>query len=99
MIAPCLLALLGLHAAPPPLPAQERQLVSGEVACATCRITLDTVATIGGLDGPGLHVVFRFSRVAVDRLGRIIVSDIRQPESTSSTIAADGRCSTTTSMS
>ena len=88
MIAPCLLALLGLHAALPPLPAQERQLVSGEVTCATCRITLDTVATIGGLDGPGLHVVFRFSRVAVDRLDRIIVSDIRQPEF--SVFEADG---------
>ena len=87
-IAPWLSALLGVHAAATPLAGQERELVSGEVTCASCRITLDTVATIGGLDGPGLHVVFRFARVAVDRLGRIIVTDIRQPEF--SVFEADG---------
>ncbi len=80
IIAPCLFPLLGMYAAATPLTAQEREVVSGEVTCQSCRITLDTVATIGGLDGPGLHVVFRYSRVAVDRHGRIIVSDIRQPE-------------------
>ena len=67
-IAPWLSALLGVHAAATPLAGQERELVSGEVTCASCRITLDTVATVGGLDGPGLHVVSRFARVAVDRL-------------------------------
>ena len=88
IIAPWLFSWLAMHAATTPLAAQEREVVSGEVTCESCRITLDTVATIGGLNGPGLHVVFRYSRVAVDRRGRIIVSDIRQPEF--SVFEADG---------
>ena len=55
------------------LRAQEPEEVSGEVSCAECVITLDTIVTIGGLDGPGLHVVSRFSGVAVDRRDRILV--------------------------
>ena len=31
--------------------------VSGEVSCAECRITMDTVLTLGGLDGPGSHLL------------------------------------------
>ncbi len=48
--------------------------MSGEVTCAECVITLDTVLTIGGIDGPGLEVVSMFSIVAVDRRGRVLVS-------------------------
>ena len=54
--------------------------MSGEVTCGDCVITLDTVVTIGGLDGPGLHVVTVFSQVAVDRRGRILIGEPRQSE-------------------
>lgn len=47
--------------------------MSGEVTCADCLITLDTVLTIGGLDGPGTTVVSVTSGVAVDRRGRFLV--------------------------
>ena len=30
------------------------------MTCAECVITLDTVATIGGLDGPGLELISPF---------------------------------------
>ncbi|MDE2763660.1 MAG: 6-bladed beta-propeller [Gemmatimonadota bacterium] len=66
------LALVG-NTATAPLGAQEPVQVSGEVTCAECVITLDTVVTIGGLDGPGLDAVSIFSDVAVDRRGRILV--------------------------
>lgn len=35
-----------------PLSAQDTLTVSGVVQCDDCAITLDTVVTIGGLDGP-----------------------------------------------
>ena len=50
-----LFALVVDHAAMMRLRAQEPEQVSGEVTCAECVITLDTVLTIGGLDGPGLE--------------------------------------------
>lgn len=55
------------------LPAQQPEQISGEVTCAECVITLDTIVTIGGLDGPGLDVVSIFSGVAVDGRDRILV--------------------------
>jgi hypothetical protein len=72
----CLLltALAVGYAAPTPLRAQEPEQLSGEVTCAECVITLDTLVTIGGLDGPGLDVISMFSKCAVDRRGRILVS-------------------------
>lgn len=51
--------------------------VSGEVSCAECRLTLDTVLTLGGLAGPGVHLVSRDSRVAVDQRGRFLLTAIR----------------------
>ena len=62
------------------LSAQDTLTVSGVVQCDDCAITLDTVVTIGGLDGPGLHVIARGNTVAVDRLGRILVAHYRYPE-------------------
>lgn len=62
------------------LSAQRPERVSGEVSCAECFITLDTVLTIGGLDGPGLHVVSPLSHVAVDRRGRVLVAAVDQAE-------------------
>lgn len=48
--------------------------VSGEVSCVECRIVIDTVLTLGGLDGPGNHLVDDASRVLVDHRGRILVT-------------------------
>jgi len=62
------------------LSAQRPERVSGEVSCAECVISLDTVLSIGGLDGPGMHAVSPFSHVAVDRRGRILVAAEDQAE-------------------
>lgn len=62
------------------LSAQTPTTVSGEVTCADCVITLDTVATIGGWEDTGLHVITPFSQVAVDRRGRILVTHLSYPE-------------------
>jgi len=75
-----LLALIAGHAFPACLISQTPEQVSGRVTCADCVITLDTVLTIGGLDGPGLHLITELSRVAVDRRGRILISDPRMAE-------------------
>ncbi len=76
-----LLVTLGVvPATPMRLLAQEPEQVSGEVTCAECVITLDTVLTIGGFDGPGLDVVSMFSSVAVDRHGRILVWESGEAE-------------------
>ncbi len=61
--------------------AQDTVKVSGDALdCPACVITLDTVLTLGGLDGPGLDAIDMASRVAVDRLGRILISVYRLPE-------------------
>ena len=60
--------------------AQEPERVSGAVSCAECRITLDTVASIGGLHGQGLGVVTENSAVAMDGRGRVLVSELRENE-------------------
>ena len=73
-------SLLADHNIPTPPRAQEPEHVSGEVTCAQCVITLDTVVTIGGLDGPGLDVVSMFSGVAVDPRGRILVWEAGEAE-------------------
>lgn len=74
-----LVCLLGGHSAAS-LSGQDTIAVSGEVTCGACAITLDTVLTIGGLDGPGLHQVSHYADVAVDRRGRVYVADFMQPE-------------------
>lgn len=79
-IASIMLVALGAGDATAMLHAQEPEEVSGEVTCAECVITLDTVVTIGGLDGPGLELVSPFSHVAVDRLGRILLWNSREAE-------------------
>jgi len=53
------------------LSAQHTEQVSGEVTCGECVITLDTVVTIGGLDGPGVDLISEVSRVAVDQNARL----------------------------
>ena len=61
------------------VPAAGQQIVevSGEVVCAECKITMDTVVSIGGLDGPGLHLVSRDTRIAVDQRGRLLLHAFR----------------------
>ncbi len=61
------------------VPAAGQQVVevSGEVVCAECKITMDTVVSIGGLDGPGLHLVSRDTRIAMDQRGRLLLTAIR----------------------
>ncbi len=54
-----------------PLVAQD---ASSEPACGTCAIRLDTVATLGSLDGPGASAISAFATVAVDGAGRILVA-------------------------
>ncbi len=64
-----------------PLSAQDTiQIAGDELTCPACVITVDSLVTIGGLDGPGLDVIDRASRVAVDRMGRILVSFYRSAE-------------------
>lgn len=79
------LVVSGLFAAlvpvpPPTLSAQQPVPVSGEVTCADCVITLDTVITIGGREDFGLHVITPFSQVAVDRRGRVLITQLSYPE-------------------
>ena len=79
-----LVALLNLAALHHPTTlsasAQEPIRVSGEVTCTECVIALDTIVTIGGLDGPGLGVIADVSRAALDRQGRILISNPTQAE-------------------
>ena len=75
-----LLALGAANATGWCLSAREPEVVSGQVTCGDCVITLDTVVTIGGLDGPGLHVVGMLSHVAVDRNGRFLIGEARLAE-------------------
>lgn len=81
-LTPALAALIATLAAPQPatLSAQAPTPVPGEVTCADCIITLDTIATIGGWEDAGLHVITPFSQVAVDRRGRILVTHLSYPE-------------------
>lgn len=63
------------------LSAQDTVPVLGdELSCGHCRISLDTVATIGGGSGPGLDVIMRRTTVAVDRRGRILAAVHLFPE-------------------
>lgn len=70
-----LLAILAAHSitAGTSASGQEPVRVSGAVTCQECRITLDTVVTLGGLDGPGVEAIGQMSSVAVDRRGWILV--------------------------
>lgn len=56
-----------------PAAGQTAVEISGEVSCRQCRITMDTVLTLGGLDGPGSRLVGEYSRVVVDQRGRILL--------------------------
>lgn len=81
-VVTALAALTATLAAPQPatLSAQTPTPVPGDVTCADCVISLDTIASIGGWEDAGLHVITPFSQVAVDRRGRILVTHLSYPE-------------------
>ena len=64
-------ALIGVA---PPSAAQQPLRVSSEVVCAECVITIDTVVTLGGLDGEGMEVITKYSDFAIDARERILVA-------------------------
>lgn len=64
----------------PYLSAQEARRASGEVLCEGCRITFDTLVSLGGVDVPGADVITDGATVAVDAFGRILVAGGRVPE-------------------
>ena len=76
------LALCAVGSATGAAIAQDRVIeVSGEVSCAGCRITMDTVLVLGGLDGPGSHVLEGpVPLAAVDQRGRILVAMWARPD-------------------
>ena len=83
-VVPGLCAVLGLCVALGPwaattLSAQQPTPVPGEVSCAECVITLDTVATLGTWDDSGIPVITPFSRVAVDHRGRFLITHLTYP--------------------
>lgn len=71
-----LLAVCAVGMAAAPAVAQQTVVeVSGEVSCAECRITMDTVVTLGGLDDPGSHLLEGPVPLAVvDQRGRILLA-------------------------
>lgn len=61
------------------LAAQEPVRVSTVVVCGDCVITMDTVVTLGGLEGEGTEVIAFSSAVAIGPGGRILVTDFLIP--------------------
>ena len=65
---------VALIAGAAPSAAQQPVRVSSDVVCAECVITIDTVVTLGGLDGEGMEVIAHYSDIAVDARERILVT-------------------------
>ncbi len=62
------------------LPAQEPVRVSSEVVCGDCVITIDTLVTLGGLEGEGMESILPHSSIAIGPGGRILVTEVRMPQ-------------------
>ncbi len=62
------------------LAAQEPVRVSGEVVCGDCVITIDTVVTLGGLEGEGTESVLFHSNIAIGPGDRILVTEVRMSQ-------------------
>ena len=75
------LFLLGtfIGATVPSLAAQEPVPITSHVACAECVITVDTVLTLGGLEGEGMEAIDIISAIAVDARGRIPITKALLP--------------------
>ena len=67
-------------AAAPSLLAQQPVRVSSAVVCAECVITIDTVVTLGGLEGEGTEVIAFSSAVAIGPGDRILATDFFIPQ-------------------
>ena len=65
--------------AAPSLSAQEPVRVSSDVVCGECVITIDTVLTLGGLDGEGVEAIDITSAIAVDARERILITNLFHP--------------------
>ena len=78
VIVQLLLAALS-GAATPCLQAQEPIRVSSDVVCADCVITIDTVLTLGGLEGEGMEAIGVNSAIAVDARERILIANALHP--------------------
>ena len=61
------------------LSAQEPIRVSSDVVCADCVITIDTVLTLGGLEGEGMEAIAYYSDMAVDARERILITNAYYP--------------------
>ncbi len=61
------------------LTAQEPVRVSSKVVCGDCVITIDTVVTLGGLEGDGTEVILYTALVAIGPGDRILVTEPRIP--------------------
>ena len=62
------------------LPAQEPVRVSSEVVCGDCVITIDTLVTLGGLEGEGTEAILPHSNIAIGPGDRILVTEVRIPQ-------------------
>ena len=65
--------------AAPSLSAQEPVRVSSDVVCGECVITIDTVLTLGGLDGEGVEAIHETLTIVVDARERILIANAVQP--------------------
>ena len=63
----------------PPLLAQQPVRVSGDVVCAECVITIDTVLTLGGLEGEGMEAIDMGSAITIDARKRILITNLFHP--------------------
>ena len=75
---PAALLLLAASSGPaaPSQAAQDPVRVSSDVVCAECVITIDTVLTLGGLDGEGMEAIDITSSIVVDARERILITSI-----------------------
>lgn len=74
------LLVVGSLAFTPDLHSQTVVSLSGAVTCADCKITMDTVVTLGGLYDQGAEVISWGAEVAIDPSGRILVAARRSAE-------------------
>ena len=60
--------------------AQPTVQIDNEAVCADCVIRVERLFQVGGVDGPGSHVVSPWSHVAMDERGRLLVAGAQIPE-------------------
>lgn len=65
--------------AAPSLSAQVPTRVSSDVLCAECVITIDTVLTLGGLEGEGMEAIHETLTIVIDARERILIANSVHP--------------------